>query len=112
MFAPPPSALEYKWLQEFAAKFFATEGSHGIKIIDFSEVPADVLPIVTGVFARLMYDLQFGLQQTKGALSASSVMKPTSIFLRRTRPRLSRSKRCGTLSASPKKAVSMGLVWW
>lgn len=72
MFTPPPSALEYKWLQAFAIKFFAAEGSHGIKIIDFSEVPADVLPIVTGVFARLMYDIQFW--------TAADKRRPISIF--------------------------------
>ena len=31
----------------------------GIKVIDFSEVPADVLPVVTGTLARLLYDVQF-----------------------------------------------------
>ena len=31
----------------------------GIKIIDFSEVPSDVLPVVTGTLARLLYDIQF-----------------------------------------------------
>ncbi|MES9929800.1 MAG: ATP-binding protein, partial [Candidatus Thiodiazotropha sp. 6PDIVS] len=37
----------------------------GIKIIDFSEVPSDVLPVVTGTFARLLYDLQFWLEPEK-----------------------------------------------
>lgn len=33
--------------------------SSGIKIIDFSEVPTDVLPVVVGTLARLIYTLQF-----------------------------------------------------
>ena len=31
----------------------------GIKVIDFSEVPAEALPVVAGVVARLLYDVQF-----------------------------------------------------
>jgi hypothetical protein len=30
-----------------------------VKVIDFSEVPADVLPVVLGIIARLIYYLQF-----------------------------------------------------
>jgi len=33
--------------------------SSGIKVIDFSEVPSDVLPTVVSVFARVLYDIQF-----------------------------------------------------
>jgi len=37
----------------------------GIKIIDFSEVPSDVLPVIVGVFARVLYDVQFWLDDKK-----------------------------------------------
>jgi len=37
--------------------------NRGIKIIDFSEVPSDVLPIVTGVLARTIYDVQFWMSE-------------------------------------------------
>lgn len=62
MFSPPSEALNYEWLHKLAIRFFETSsknGKHGIKVIDFSEVPSDVLPVVTGVFARLIYDIQF-----------------------------------------------------
>lgn len=74
MFQPPDEAQTYTWLQDFAVNFFTTEegGGKGIKIIDFSEVPSDVLPVVTGVFARLLYDFQFWTQATK--------RRPISIF--------------------------------
>lgn len=72
MFQPPSGSLAYSWLQEFATKFFAADGGSGIKIIDFSEVPSDVLPVVTGVFARLLYDIQFWMQPEK--------RRPISIF--------------------------------
>lgn len=57
MFQPPPAAMQYGWL---ADKMAALLGP-GIKVIDFSEVPSDVLPVVTGTFARLIYDVQFWL---------------------------------------------------
>lgn len=63
MFEPPTVALEYAWLAKQVVRLLATgENEHGIKIVDFSEVPSDVLPVVTGVFARLLYDVQFWAQ--------------------------------------------------
>ena len=66
MFKPPEAALEYDWLAGQVARLLAPgEGKHGIKVVDFSEVPSDVLPVVTGVFARLLYDVQFWMQPEK-----------------------------------------------
>ena len=66
MFKPPEAALKYDWLAKQIAKLLAPgEGKHGIKLVDFSEVPSDVLPVVTGVFARLLYDVQFWMLPAK-----------------------------------------------
>lgn len=66
MFKPPTAALEYDWLAKQVAKLLAPgEKQHGIKVVDFSEVPSDVLPVVTGVFARLLYDVQFWMEPGK-----------------------------------------------
>lgn len=59
MFSPPAEALEYGWLAKQIVKLLRADSGNGIKIIDFSEVPADVLPVVTGTLARLLYDVQF-----------------------------------------------------
>lgn len=59
MFTPPPAAIAYDWLASQVLKLLASDGSTGIKVVDFSEVPADVLPVVTGTLARLLYDVQF-----------------------------------------------------
>ncbi|MEB7712769.1 ATP-binding protein [Kluyvera cryocrescens] len=59
MFSPPPEALDYGWLAKQIVKLLRADSGNGIKIIDFSEVPADVLPVVTGTLARLLYDIQF-----------------------------------------------------
>ncbi len=59
MFMPPKKSGEYKWLSEQVTSLLSSGPNAGIKIVDFSEVPADVLPVVTGTFARLLYDVQF-----------------------------------------------------
>jgi len=66
LFKPPEAALKYEWLAEQVGKLLAAdEGKPGIKVVDFSEVPSDVLPVVTGVFARLLYDVQFWMEAEK-----------------------------------------------
>ena len=65
MFTPPAAANTYDWLAAQIAKLLGSNGGKGIKIIDFSEVPADVLPVVTGTLARLLYDVQFWMAAEK-----------------------------------------------
>lgn len=59
MFAPPPEAQTYEWLAGQVIRLLRAGSGSGIKVIDFSEVPADVLPVVTGTLARMLYDIQF-----------------------------------------------------
>ena len=66
MFQPPAASLKYDWLaKQISALLAPGEGKHGIKVVDFSEVPSDVLPVVTGVFARLLYDVQFWMEPSR-----------------------------------------------
>lgn len=66
MFRPIDSSLEYTWLNEMLCKLLGCyDGSSGIKIIDFSEVPSDILPVVTGTLARLLYNIQFWMEPAK-----------------------------------------------
>ena len=63
MFQPPQSGVEYTWLHEFVKGMLGT--NPGIKVIDFSEVPSDVLPVVVGVFARVLYEVHFWTEEEK-----------------------------------------------
>ena len=65
MFAPPVKANTYDWLGAQTIRLLGSNGGKGIKIIDFSEVPSDVLPVVTGTLARLLYDVQFWMDPLK-----------------------------------------------
>lgn len=57
MFNPPTDEVDYEWLHKLAKDTLGTDP--GIKVVDFSEVPSDVLPIVVGVLARVLYEIHF-----------------------------------------------------
>ncbi|MCL6271914.1 ATP-binding protein [Sansalvadorimonas sp. 2012CJ34-2] len=60
MFQAPDTANDYDALAAFAEKLAGfTDTNSQIKIIDFSEVPSDILPVVIGLVARLLYQIQF-----------------------------------------------------
>lgn len=66
MFQPIAQSQNYTWLSEMLCNLLGYfDGKPGIKIIDFSEVPSDVLPVVTGTLARLLYNIQFWVDPTK-----------------------------------------------
>jgi hypothetical protein len=102
MFKPPEDALNYDWLSKQVGRLLASgDGEPGIKIVDFSEVPSDVLPVVTGVFARLLYDVQFWMHSSK---------RTPFVFVRMRTP--FRSRRCMHSSGSPRKDASMAYLFW
>jgi hypothetical protein len=64
LFKPPAAASEYDWLATQAQVLMRSDDAvKGIKVIDFSEVPSDVLPVVAGVLARTLYDIQFWMSE-------------------------------------------------
>lgn len=64
MYEVPQTAMEYEYLHELAEKLLghgeeAGGLNPGIKVVDFSEVPSDVLPVMLGLVARLVSQIQF-----------------------------------------------------
>src|SRR6218665_134671 len=64
MYQAPAEYETYDSLHQLAKKLLGTGAAKdglnpGIKIIDFSEVPSDILPVVVGLVARLVYQIQF-----------------------------------------------------
>lgn len=60
LFQPPPACMQMEWLSTMVHKLVGGRGSQndkrgGIKIIDFSEVPSDVLPLMVSLLARLIF---------------------------------------------------------
>jgi len=64
MYEVPEAAMKYEYLHELAEKLLghgeaADTLNPGIKVVDFSEVPSDVLPVMLGLVARLVFQIQF-----------------------------------------------------
>lgn len=64
MYQAPAEYETYEALHQLAEKLLGTgvkqDGVNpGIKIVDFSEVPSDILPVVVGLVARIVYQIQF-----------------------------------------------------
>jgi len=58
LFNAPASEHKYEAMANLAAKLMEYSNK-GIKVIDFSEVPADIRPIIVGIVARVIYQIQF-----------------------------------------------------
>ena len=52
------SLLAYDWIKELIERLLGFGNNNGVKIIDFSEVPSDILPLITGLIARLIFTIQ------------------------------------------------------
>lgn len=61
MFSGGKDILDFAWLEKFAiAALGSTDenGKAGIKIINFSEVPSDILPLIVSLVARVTFSVQ------------------------------------------------------
>ncbi|WP_430414431.1 ATP-binding protein [Marinobacter adhaerens] len=60
LFNGPEKYHQYDSLSLIAEKLMGFGNSKpSIKVIDFSEVPADILPVIVGLVARIIYQVQF-----------------------------------------------------
>ncbi|MDD3675984.1 ATP-binding protein [Thauera propionica] len=61
MFPKGGETLDYTWLNSLVCALLAgsdVSESEGVKVIDFSEVPSDILPLIVGMVARLAFSVQ------------------------------------------------------
>lgn len=61
LFQGGAGTLEFDWLDNLIASLMGSadeNGSKGIKIINFSEVPSDILPLIVSLVARLAFSVQ------------------------------------------------------
>lgn len=77
LFKPPNECMEMDWLTIMVHELIAGRGAQkgkkgGIKIIDFSEVPSDVLPLMVSLLARIIF--------TANQWSESAERHPISIL--------------------------------
>ena len=60
MFSGDESLLSYDYMAELCTKLMApsVDGKNGVKIVDFSEVPSDILPLIVSLIARVIFSVQ------------------------------------------------------
>lgn len=63
MMNPPDTVQEWDWMNQLSKALLCgrehqTDKQGGVKIIDFSEVPSDILPLVIGRIASLVFSIQ------------------------------------------------------
>lgn len=56
---------EYDWLISLIKNLLDFGNSKGLKIINFSEVPSDILPLIAGLIARLIFSVQQWMDEDK-----------------------------------------------
>ena len=60
LFQAPSTAHEYDAMAAMIKQLMDySESETQIKVIDFSDVPADILPVIVGLVARIIYQVQF-----------------------------------------------------
>lgn len=60
MFASEDDLLSYDYMSTLCNKLMlpSVNGKKGVKIIDFSEVPSDILPLIVSLIARVIFSVQ------------------------------------------------------
>lgn len=61
LFNSGKDVLDFSWLEKLTSQILGSEnenGKAGIKIVDFSEVPSDVLPLIVSLVARVAFSVQ------------------------------------------------------
>ena len=57
--------LKYDWFVSLVKNLLDSGNDKGLKIIDFSEVPSDILPLITGLIGRLIFSIQQWMEDDK-----------------------------------------------
>lgn len=57
--------LQYDWFVSLVKSLLDFGNDKGLKIIDFSEVPSDILPLITGLIGRLIFSIQQWMEVEK-----------------------------------------------
>lgn len=67
MFSQDTNLLTYEFMLDLCHRIMrpANDGHGGVKIIDFSEVPSDILPLIVSLIARIIFTVQQWSDVTK-----------------------------------------------
>ncbi|WFU71333.1 hypothetical protein [Bradyrhizobium sp. CB2312] len=108
-------ADSYDWLDRAVELLLggrAAKGGHGgVKIIEFSEVLSDILPLIVGMVARMAFHIQ--QWSTQGPRHPVALFcDEAHLIFHRIRLRAPRRMRSLPSSASPRRGGNMASGWW
>ena len=73
MFSDSEELLDYSYMETLCRQLMAPASQGGgIKILDFSEVPSDILPLIVSLLARIVFSVQQWMDRSK--------LNPLAIF--------------------------------
>ena len=61
LFQPGDDVMKFDWLEKLSTALLGTTSENkqgGIKVIDFSEVPSDILPLIVSLVAKISFSIQ------------------------------------------------------
>ena len=63
LFQAPDETMEFSWLDDLVTSLLAgtkdqADSYGGLKVVDFSEVPSDMLPLIISLVAKLVFSIQ------------------------------------------------------
>ena len=66
MFCSDDNLLDYDYMSSLCSKLMSSASNGGgVKIIDFSEVPSDILPLIVSLIARVIFFVQQWVEKDK-----------------------------------------------
>ena len=69
LFGGGEATMVYDWMTAFCGALLGStaqrEGQDGVKVIDFSEVPSDILPLMLGLVGRVVFSVQQWIDEDK-----------------------------------------------
>ena len=60
--------MRYEWMEELCTVLLGSTGvrkAGGVRCIDYSEVPSDILPLIVGLVARVVFSVQQWTEKEK-----------------------------------------------
>lgn len=109
LFNSPDKYNQYDSLSMIAEKLMEFgEQKQSIKVIDFSEVPADILPVIIGLVARIIYQVQFWTDP-KNRRPVAFVCDEAHLYLPRKEGNPVERRAVEAFEKSLKKDVNTGL---
>lgn len=117
IFQPPEACMDMAWLSQVTHLLIGGRGSQGdgkggVKIINFSEVPSDILPLMVSLIARLIFTVSQWTPPEKRHPIALFCDEAHLYIPERASSESPMRFRSVFSSGLPKRGGSMGLGWW